>query len=300
MWRLKMDETNVIVKFGGNIDSVDINTFTRTVLGYASAMQAACGDIDASQALDIRIGETRPGCLEVDLKLVTDSIKGMIDFASAAAPILPQVVATATELYKLLSFLGKNGKEETATIESGKNRVTVVASNAEKMTVNQNTYNIYTGNPDATKSIVNSFKELESRPEIESLEIIDPKPEGAHFKADRDDFQYMAAAPLYEGADTKTVISTEQPLSLLKVVLRKSTKSMWRFGWNGVPISANISDNDFFDHFSDYSFGIGDVLIADMKITKRYNRDLNTYMNERYEIVKVHDKKTAPKNQPLI
>lgn len=164
MWRLKMDETNVIVKFGGNIDSVDINTFTRTVLGYASAMQAACGDIDASQALDIRIGETRPGCLEVDLKLVTDSIKGMIDFASAAAPILPQVVATATELYKLLSFLGKNGKEETATIESGKNRVTVVASNAEKMTVNQNTYNIYTGNPDATKSIVNSFKELESRP----------------------------------------------------------------------------------------------------------------------------------------
>ena len=42
------------------------------------------------------------------------------------------------------------------------------------------------------------------------------------------------------------------------------------------------------------------MLIADMKITKRYNRDLNTYMNERYEIVKVHDKKTAPKNQPLI
>lgn len=295
-----MDETNIIVKFGGNVDSVDINTFTRTDLGYASSMQAACGDIDASQALDIRIGETRPGCLEVDLKLVTDSIKGMIGFASAAAPILPQVVATATELYKLLSFLGKNGKEETATIESSKNRVTVVASNAEKMTVNQNTYNIYTGNPNATKSIVNSFKELENRPETESLEIIDPKPKGAHFKADRDDFQYMAAAPLYEGADTKTVISTEQPLSLLKVVLRKSTKSMWRFGWDGAPISANISDTDFFDPFSDYSFGIGDVLIADMKITKRYNRDLNTYMNERYEIVKVHDKKTTPKSQPLI
>lgn len=300
MWRKIMERESVIVKFGGNISGVDVNTFTRTVLAYSAVARAACEKVDASKQLDIQIGSTSPGCLEVTLNITADIIQGMLDIAAASAPVLPSVINTAAEYYRLTKFLGTNGSPRTTTIDGDGESTRITAGNGSTITINRNTYSIYTDRPDVAKSIAGSFKELENNPEIEYIEIDGgDRPKGRHFKAVSGDFPAMSSAPQYAGEETKTVLIEKQNLAVLRVTLKKSTRNMWQFAWNGFPISANITDLDFFDNLDNYSFSIGDVMVVDLKVTKRYDRELKTYMNERYEVVKVRDKHNAPKTGQL-
>lgn len=300
MWRMKMEQQAVTVKFGGNINGVDVDTFTRTVLAYTAVARAAIADIDASRGLDVQIGSTRPGCLEVTLNLNADVARGILDIVSATAPVLPQIMQTVAEYYKLTKFLGENGSPATTTIKGDGESTVITAGNNASITINRNTYNIYTDNPKVGKAVSASFKELGNNPDIEYVEISEGADGGARFHADRTEFESIAAAPQHAGEDARTATLERQQLTVLRVMLKRSTKCMWQFAWNGIPISANIADSDFVDNLDSYSFAIGDVMEVDLKVTQRYDRDMKAYINERYEVSKVHDKHGVPRTERLL
>lgn len=299
MWRMRMEQQSVTVKFGGNINGVDVDTFTRTMLAYAAVARAAIADVDASRGIDVQIGATRPGCLEVTLNLTADIAKGLFDLASAAAPILPDIVRTVSEYYRLMKFLGENGSPKTTTIKGDGESTVITAGDNASITINRNTYNIYTGNPSAAKAVSASFKELGNSPEIEYVEFSGSNG-SAGFRAERGEFDAIASAPQYSGEGARTATLRNQNLTVLRVMLKRSTKCMWQFAWNGVPISANISDFDFVENLDSYSFAIGDVMEVDLKVTQRYDRELKAYINERYEVAKVHGKHGAPRTERLL
>lgn len=297
-----MEQQAVTVKFGGNINGVDVDTFTRTVLAYTAVARAAIADIDASRGLDVQIGATRPGCLEVTLNLNADVARGILDIVSAAAPVLPQIMQTVAEYYKLTKFLGENGSPATTTIKGDGESTVITAGNNASITINRNTYNIYTDNPKVGKAVSASFKELGNNPDIEYVEISGgPKGEEASaFRAESEEFEAIASAPQYAGEDTKTATLENQHLTVLRVLLKRSTKCMWQFAWNGIPISANVADPDFVNNLDSYSFSIGDVMEVDLRVTQRYDREMKAFINERYEIAKVHGKHGAPQTERLL
>lgn len=297
-----MEQQAVTVKFGGNINGVDVDTFTRTVLAYTAVARAAIADIDASRGLDVQIGATRPGCLEVTLNLNADVARGILDIVSAAAPVLPQIMQTVAEYYKLTKFLGENGSPTTTTIKGDGESTVITAGNNASITINRNTYNIYTDNPKVGKAVSASFKELGNNPDIEYVEISGgPKGEEASaFRAESEEFEAIASAPQYAGEDTKTATLGNQHLTVLRVLLKRSTKCMWQFAWNGIPISANVADPDFVNNLDSYSFSIGDVMEVDLRVTQRYDREMKAFINERYEIAKVHGKHGAPQTERLL
>lgn len=297
-----MEQQAVTVKFGGNINGVDVDTFTRTVLAYTAVARAAIADIDASRGLDVQIGATRPGCLEVTLNLNADVARGILDIVSAAAPVLPQIMQTVAEYYKLTKFLGENGSPATTTIKGDGESTVITAGNNASITINRNTYNIYTDNPKVGKAVSASFKELGNNPDIEYVEISGgPKGEEAPaFRAESEEFEAIASAPQYAGEDTKTATLENQHLTVLRVLLKRSTKCMWQFAWNGIPISANVADPDFVNNLDSYSFSIGDVMEVDLRVTQRYDREMKAFINERYEIAKVHGKHGAPQTERLL
>lgn len=297
-----MEQQAVTVKFGGNINGVDVDTFTRTVLAYTAVARAAIADIDASRGLDVQIGATRPGCLEVTLNLNAGVARGILDIVSAAAPVLPQIMQTVAEYYKLTKFLGENGSPATTTIKGDGESTVITAGNNASITINRNTYNIYTDNPKVGKAVSASFKELGNNPDIEYVEISGgPKGEEASaFRAESEEFEAIASAPQYAGEDTKTATLENQHLTVLRVLLKRSTKCMWQFAWNGIPISANVADPDFVNNLDSYSFSIGDVMEVDLRVTQRYDREMKAFINERYEIAKVHGKHGAPQTERLL
>lgn len=300
MRRMKMEHQAVTVKFGGNINGVDVDTFTRTVLAYTAVARAAIAGVDASRGLDVQIGATRPGCLEVTLNLTADIAKGLFDIVAGSAPVLPGVLRTVAEYYKLTKFLGENGSPETTTIKGDGEATVIKAGNNASITINRNTYNIYTDNPKVGKAVAASFKELDNSPGIEYVEISGGTDGETGFRADRAEFESIASAPQYAGEDSRTVTLEKQQLTVLRVMLKRSTKCMWQFAWNGIPISANISDSDFVDNLDSYSFAIGDVMEVDLKVTQRYDREMKAYMNERYEVSKVRDKHGVPRTERLL
>lgn len=297
-----MERQTVKVKFGGEITGVDVDTFTRTVLAYAAVARAAISGIDASRGLDVQIGSTQPGCLEVSLNLTADIARGLFDLVSAAAPVLPDVVQTIAEYYRLTKFLGENGAPKTTTIKGDGESTVITAGNNATITINRNTYNIYTGSPSIGKAVAASFKELGNNPEIKYVEFSGGPEgdEGSAFRAESGEFEAIASAPQYAGEDTKTATLENQHLTVLRVLLKRSTKCMWQFAWNGIPISANVADPDFVNNLDSYSFSIGDVMEVDLKVTQRYDRDMKAYINERYEVSKVHGKHGAPQTERLL
>lgn len=55
-----MQEGSVRVKFGGDISGVDINTFTRVLLDYATVVQASADEVEPAAAVSVAISGAEP------------------------------------------------------------------------------------------------------------------------------------------------------------------------------------------------------------------------------------------------
>jgi hypothetical protein len=77
-------------------------------------------------------------------------------------------------------------------------------------------------------------------------------------------------------------------LEILRAILERS-KRRWEFVWNGMRISAPVSDQAFFDDFFAHRITIapGDALRVRLRIKQRRAPDIGVYINEEYEVVEV-------------
>jgi hypothetical protein len=66
----------------------------------------------------------------------------------------------------------------------------------------------------------------------------------------------------------------------------------WSFEWNGVPISAPIRDEVFYERLAsrEILIGHGDALDVDLKYLQEYDEALGVYVNDphTFEVIKVH------------
>ena len=72
----------------------------------------------------------------------------------------------------------------------------------------------------------------------------------------------------------------------------------WKFVFRGNKIDAHIEDRGFIEKVeSGERFAQGDVLDVELKIYKEFNKKLNTYLNKKYEILKVNA--FTPRNEQM-
>ncbi|MFK7946285.1 MAG: hypothetical protein AB8G11_01755, partial [Saprospiraceae bacterium] len=77
-------------------------------------------------------------------------------------------------------------------------------------------------------------------------------------------------------------------LNITKLSFDKGLK--WSFIYEGIKISANIIDDDFFKNIDEgKQFAKGDSLIVDLKIHQEFDNSVNAYINKKYQIVKVNN-----------
>jgi hypothetical protein len=187
-------------------------------------------------------------------------------------------------LFELLKFL-RNKKPDTVTIEDKSDTVTIVLGE-QHITVNQNVYKLYQ-DPEARRAASTLIEPL-NREGIDKLEIKHGDEIETVTKEDAEAFSYFEL----EGEILLDSVA-ESWLSIIALSFKPEHK--WRFSTGGSTLTANITDQDFWDrvHKHEEIFEEEDQLLVALR-TSTY-RDATGRLQTRYTIERVIQHRHTPK-----
>lgn len=294
-----MEGEAISFKFEGQVEEVDINTFTHVMMNYAKVVEAAAKEVDENSPMRINVRAVKPGCLNVVLGIAQNYIGGLFTDPVTTRDTVVAVITIAGALYGLKKHLGKNGKITKAEPTNNAQQIEITTDNGSTTIIDNHVYNIYINNPEVDKAINSSFDTLENDERIESLSMSKVSSGEKLFTANRDEFAEIANSPSFEGSNIRHVISNER-LIVIRPVLEKTSRKKWEFLWNNISIKAAILDSSFIDNtLAKQAFGIGTVMDVELDITQEFSEDLQAFTNKKYEIKEVIDVTKKPENQRL-
>lgn len=294
-----MEGEAISFKFEGQVEEVDINTFTHVIMNYAKVVEAAAKEVDENSPMRIKVRAVKPGCLNVVLGIVQNSLGGLFADPVTTRDTVVAVITIAGALYGLKKHLGKNGKITKVEPTNNAQQIEITTDNGSTTIIDNHVYNIYINNPEVDKAINASFDTLENDERIESLSMSKVSSGEKLFTANRDEFAEIANSPSFEGSNIRHAISNER-LIVIRPVLEKTSRKKWEFLWNNISIKAAILDSSFIDNtLANQAFGIGTVMDVELDITQEFSEDLQAFTNKKYEIKEVIDVTKKPENQRL-
>lgn len=294
-----MEGEAISFKFEGQVEEVDINTFTHVMMNYAKVVEAAAKEVDENSPMRINVRAVKPGCLDVVLGVVQNSIGGLFADPVTSLNTVAAVITIAGGLYGFKKHLSKNGKIAKVEPTNNAQQLEITTDNGSTTIIDNHVYNIYVNNPEVDRAINASFDTLENDERIESLLISKVSSGEKLFTATRDEFAEIANSPSFEGSNTRHAISNER-LIVIRPVLEKTSRKKWEFLWNNISIKAAILDSSFIDNtLAKQAFGIGTVMDVELDITQEFSEDLQAFTNKKYEIKEVKNITNKPENQRL-
>ena len=237
-----MEGEAISFKFEGQVEEVDINTFTHVMMNYAKVVEAAAKEIDENSPMRINVRAVKPGCLDVVLGVVQNSIGGLFADPVTSLNTVAAVITIAGGLYGFKKHLSKNGKIAKVEPTNNAQQLEITTDNGSTTIIDNHVYNIYVNNPEVDRAINASFDTLENDERIESLLISKVSSGEKLFTATRDEFAEIANSPSFEGNNTRHVVTNER-LIVIKPVLEKTSRKKWEFLWNNISIKAAILDS---------------------------------------------------------
>lgn len=283
-----MAERSVTIKFDGQLHQVDLNTFTKVLLDYATVIQDCAQELSPSTSVSIRIDATEKGSLDVVFSLVADGFSGMLAVLNdnqGFIASLDLVFGASIGLFELKKWLA--GKKKVGAIKDNDDGTSTVGAGGSHTIVNNGTINVFTRRPEASHAVNNLFAALDANTAIEGFEMSSNGK--TDFRADRSQFANIANSPNYENDlvehETKRCI-----VNVIKPCLVQQKNKPWRvFFENVTEVTAIVADEDFLENLHQYSFTIGTRMDVELEIIKEFDPDVNTFVNKKYTITKVHD-----------
>ncbi len=293
---LVMEREKIVFKFDGEFEEISVETFAKSVLGYARLVQATAEAIDAGTDIEVNIRDIRPGCVEAVLSAVASDLPGILASITQAGSGLATALSVTKEYLELRKFLGKNGAPREVRREGDQS--VIVAENAKTINVTNLTVKVG-ASAAATKAATDMFKSLADNGNLTGVTIAAGEDADA-LEVPEEDFEDIVDAPACETADLKCELLEDQMLAVSRPVLEAQSGRMWRFFWRGAQISSTVADKEFFGKLErhEWSFGIGDWIKADLEVYRRLN-SIGVWQIERYRVVKVHGVVSAPSEQRL-
>ena len=113
--------------------------------------------------------------------------------------------------------------------------------------------------------------------------------------------RFGRSAPQRVIGDERVKVEEKVYLSVTKPMLEVSDKRKWEFFWNGQKTTGYVSDFDFLNKLvsHEYTFGIGDDILADLELTQRRNA-MNVWENKKIRVIKVYDVIPQPRDQKIL
>ncbi len=270
-------EDTIVLHFGGKAGCIDAYTFAEALIGFADTAYAVSSTIDPGQEIEIIVEATGPGSFRAVIRRLKKKYGGTL---SPVAGLIFWGVVTN------LIYDATLKKDDPVLITVNTNEV-IIKHGHDTVIVPRNVYDASENakkNPAVEKGIKKTFETIERDPNVTDFgltsSIHDPQPLVAIPRAD------------FSVVTQRVVIETEDPpaertnterarLVILKAWLNYA-KRKWSFEWNGVPISAPISDWEFLDQLDrrEILLGAGDALDVEISFKQTFDPSLGVYVND--------------------
>lgn len=271
------------IKFEGGSQDINIITFSKTLeninLILIEINKEQNRITGLNRKVDVRIKAISPGSFQVTIDIIQEIAESLLtlDNVTYAAGI----VGILSGIFGIRKFLKGNNPK---TVKKLNDSVSIENNHGEITIIDQHTYNIYHTNSTINDSLSDIYSTLSQDPRVEAFRFFD-KTEESIFQSDKSDFE--CCSELTENQDEEKKITLElASLNINKICFERDYK--WQFYYRGNKITAAIKDEEFFKRINEgETFAKGDSLVVELKITKDFSDEYNTYINRTYEITKV-------------
>ncbi len=277
-------------------DGARINAYTlaSTLVSIADAAKAANSTINHGYDVEVVVEALGPGSFRAKIRTVYTTANNLFSNQLLHGILLSILVTFIYE--KLISV------DETSKVQVDSNEV-VIERGDDRLIVPRQVYNATRDaekNPQFVKAIARTMETIS----------VDERISGFGFVTEMDSPPPDIIIPR-SAMQTFTIVPTDDPLtrviyercSLLlidKAFLKKSRRK-WDFVWNGVEITAPITDDKFYSDFFNHEIAIapGDELKVRLAITQIRDGQTGIYTNLKYAVVEVFSHAPGFRQVPL-
>jgi hypothetical protein len=293
---IRIDEfrgETIVLHFGGVPGSISARTLGEALIGFAETALAIGVVVDPGHEVEIVVEETGPGSFRAVIRRIYRPVPGLLsegiraifwsivattiyDHTIKPSDLPPQIIITTDEV----------------TIKIGPNTIIVprevydASQNAKK-------------NPAVEKGVRRTFRALEADRSVSDFgitsSISDTRP---IIQIPRADFPAFPKSAILETLDEESARFRRERARLLVVKpWFKRLARKWSFEWNGVPISAPITDADFLDRIQRHEvvFGAGDALDVEISYRQTFSPELGIFENDNSSYVVTKVRATVPR-----
>lgn len=271
----RFEDDSIVLHFGGVAKSIDAYTLGYALFGFADASVAINATIDPGTEIEIVVEATGPGSYRTRLRRIKKDYGGLLTVGGTVFwGVVSNVIYDATLkndpkpeiIINTDEVIIKNGNDVVIVPR----KVHVAAEQAKK-------------NPEVQSGLSRAFAAMEADKNVTDFgitrSITDPEPLIRIPRAEFPkliNFHELPLDPPEERFRKERV-----RLVVLKPWLKHS-KRKWSFEWNGIPISAPISDPLFLDLLNrrEILFGSGDALDVEIIYKQRFDPSLGLYVND--------------------
>lgn len=272
----------VVLHFGSDRHSINAYTLASSLVAIADSFKSANSEINPGFEIEVSVDSFSSGSFRVSVITAYKSSKDLFSKED-----VKQIVIGVIAGFIVVMIWG--GEEPNISIDD--NQV-IIQHDDQKIIVPKSVYEAQRRVAKSKKfreSISKTFEALYNDQDINSFGFSkSQQEEETDFKIKRKNF----LALLEQGREEadRRVIFEHVELQITKAILDRSKKK-WGFVWNGLKISAMVTDEKFHDNFIAHEITIapGDILEVNLKINQKLDENSKIFLNEYYEVVEVYN-----------
>jgi len=286
-------ERGFIIHFGGKPREIDAHTFAYSLLGFSEALKEINSQVNPGYSFELKIEAISEGSFRATLR---ESGKSLRNIFSAAVKnfVFPLLVLIAYDEWKSHEK-SIEVSDDVVLIKTGDTTIVLPKSVFEQRERVKETSRIRGNINRAVEAVEND----ENVTDLSLYSELDKETPVLHIPRDR------FAEFKKEIADVSTTEGTRVrdervSLVILKVVFAKGNRK-WEFVWNGIKISATVSDPIFLMELlsREHLIGNGDTLECDLEIVQEWDSSQSVWINKSYNITKVYRHIAAEKQRTI-
>jgi hypothetical protein len=277
-------EQSFVIYFGGEFARINAYTLATTLINLADAAKAANAIINPGFEVEVVVEALASGSFKARVRTIYRGAANLFSGDSLKAIVL-SVIAAFVYQHTLApdTNVVVHVNENEVVIEQGDTRIIVPRQVHEAVQQVERSNQFRRG-------ISETMRALNRDPEISSFgfsrDIEDPRPP---VEIPRNRFATLSDVLEEEDGNSRELFELAD-IRILRAILERSRRR-WEFVWNGIKISAPVTDQQFYDDFFARRITIapGDALSVRLRIRQRRDLEIGIFINESYEVVEVID-----------
>jgi hypothetical protein len=269
-------------------------------VAFADTIRAVNSVLNPDQNIEIRLEAIGSGSFRAVVKRLKKGLGGF--FSRGIEAVFWGIIATL--IYE--NLIKRDDPKVAITVTA--DQVTI-KKNGDTIIIPRTIYDqmpAVRNNIQVQQNLSRTFQVIEEDSAIENFGLT-PNLQDAHplVQVSRNDFSILSEAPaiIEEIQSEKRRARRERVrLVVLKAWLIRGNRK-WSFEWNGVPISASIKDESFFERLSsrEILLGQGDALDVELDYEQDYDEALGVYVNDvhTFQVSKVFSSIPRARQMPL-